>query len=98
MSRSPKCSFVWLFLFWLAFGGWALYSYFFGENSLSTYRELSKTRKVLEAERKYWKLKNEMLKEKISAFIKNKEYYYEKLAREMFVKGREGENVILFVK
>ncbi len=80
------------------FGFWAFYSYFLGENSLSTYRELKKTYAELEKEKEYWESRNEILKERIAAFEKNKEFYYHKLAREMFVKGKEGEEVILFVK
>ena len=82
----------------MLFGPWAIYSYFFGENSLSTYREPKETYRTLKKEREYWKSRNEILKEKIAAFEKNERFYYEKLSREMFVKGKKGEEVILFVK
>jgi len=49
-------------------------------------------------EKEYWEDQNEMLKEKLEALQKNKKFYYEKLAREMFLKGKEGEEVILFVR
>jgi len=98
LSRNLKCKFRWLLVFWALFAPWAFYSYFLGENSLMTYRELKSTYRALKREREYWKNRNEILKERISAFEKNKKFYYEKLAREMFVKGKEGEEVILFVR
>ena len=98
MSRSLKCNLKYLFFFWLAFASWAFYSYFFGKDSLTTLMELHQTYRALERERDYWKNRNSLLKEKIDSFKANKDYYYEKLAREMLVKGREGEEVILFVR
>ena len=98
MSRSLKCNLRFLFLFWLFFAPWAFYSYFFGKDSLSTLMELRQTYASLKGERDYWKERNLLLKEKLSSLKANKGYYYEKLAREMLVKGREGEEVILFVK
>ena len=98
MNQSPKCKFRWLFLFWALFAPWAFYSYFLGENSLLTYMELKETYRALKKEKEYWENKNEILREKISAFEKNRKFYYEKLAREMFVKGKKDEEVVLFVK
>ncbi len=80
------------------FGFWAVHSYFIGENSLATFKELRETYTKLKREEEYWRSRNEILREKISAFEKNKQFYYNKLAREMFVKGKKGEEVILFVK
>jgi cell division protein FtsB len=77
---------------------WAIYSYFFGENSLITYLGLRSAYVSLLKEKEYWEDQNEMLKEKLEALQKNKKFYYEKLAREMFLKGKEGEEVILFVR
>ncbi|MEO2083731.1 MAG: hypothetical protein ABGX12_06890 [Desulfurobacteriaceae bacterium] len=52
----------------------------------------------MKKERDYWKERNELMEERLSAIKSNKEFYYDKLAREMFVKGKSGEEVILFVK
>jgi len=82
----------------LLFGIWFLYSYFVGENSLLSYRQLKENLKKLERERSYWVNRNSILKERISSFEKNRDFYYEKLAREMFLKGRKGEKVIVFVR
>ncbi|ADY73326.1 hypothetical protein Dester_0677 [Desulfurobacterium thermolithotrophum DSM 11699] len=98
MTPNLKCRFRYLLIFWIFFVPWAIYSYFFGENSLSTYLKLKETYKQLKKEENYWKNQNEILKERLSAFEKNKEFYYHKLAREMFLKGKKGEEVILLVK
>ncbi len=98
MSPKLKCRLRWLILFWALFGPWAFHSYFFGKNSLSTLRELKETYGRLKVERDYWKMRNEILKEKLSALKNNKDYFYHKLGREMFVRGKEGEEIILFVK
>jgi cell division protein FtsB len=98
LSQSLKCNLKWLFVFWIFVAPWAFYSYFFGKDSLTTLMELHQTYRALERERDYWKNRNSILKEKINSFNANRDYYYEKLAREMLVKGREGEEVILFVK
>lgn len=98
MSPKLKCKLRWLILFWALFGPWAFYSYFFGENSLKTLRELRKTCHTLEVERDYWKTRNEVLREKISSIDANAGYFYHKLGRELFVRGKKGEELILFVK
>ncbi|MEO2069677.1 MAG: hypothetical protein ABGX27_09260 [Desulfurobacteriaceae bacterium] len=98
MIPNLKCSFKLLLLLWLLFAPWAFYSYFLGENSFTTYLHLRETYEKLKEEEKYWENKNEILKERLTAFEKNKDFYYQKLAREMFLKGKEGEEVILFVK
>ena len=98
MGPKPRCRLRWLILFWALFGPWAFHSYFFGENSLSTLKELKKTYSQLEKERNYWKTRNEVLRERISALKSNQDYFYHKLGREMFVRGKEGEEIILFVK
>ncbi|WP_457567159.1 FtsB family cell division protein [Desulfurobacterium sp.] len=87
----------------LLIAGWAVflpfyfYSYFFGENSLKTLGELRENYRRLQDEKNYWNTKVEILNERIKAIEKNKNFYYEKLAREMFVKGKEGEQTFLFV-
>jgi cell division protein FtsB len=98
LSPTLKCRFLYLLIFWAFFSLWAFHSYFFGENSLSTLSELERTYKVLERERDYWKFRNEVLLEKLTSLEANKDYYYHKLGRELFVRGKEGERVILFVK
>jgi len=98
LSLIPKCRIVWLVLFWVVIGTWAFHSYFIGENSLSTLQELKETAKRLEREKAYWEMRNEILREKIKALDSNRDYYYEKLGRELFVRGKEGEEVFLFVK
>ena len=98
MSPNLKCRLIYLVIFWALFGLWAFHSYFLGENSLSTLSELRTTYKLLERERDYWKTRNEILKERLSSLEANKDYYYHKLGRELFVRGKEGERVILFVK
>jgi len=98
LSPKLKCSLKWLVLFWALFGPWAFYSYFFGNNSLSTLGELKSTRFKLERERDYWRNRNEFLREKIEALKENSDYLYNKLGRELFVRGKEGEEVILFVR
>ncbi len=98
MSRNRKCRFSPLLIFWLLFIPWVVYSYFFGENSSVTLSELKITEEKLKKERDYWKERNELMEERLSAIKSNEKFYYEKLAREMFVKGKSGEEVILFVK
>jgi len=98
LSPNLKCRLIYLVIFWALFGLWAFHSYFFGENSLSTLSELRTTYRLLERERDYWRTRNETLRERLSSLEANKDYYYEKLGRELFVRGREGERVILFVK
>ncbi len=97
-NRSLKCRLWPLFLFWAVVLSWFSYSYFFGKNSIKELRQLKKTAEKLEKEADYWKFQNEVLEEKLSALRENSSFYYEKLAREMFVKGKKGEEVILFVK
>ena len=63
-----------------------------------TYLGLRSAYVSLLKEKVYWEDQNEMLKEKLEALQKNKKFYYEKLAREIFLKGKEGEEVILFVR
>ena len=75
-----------------------MYSYFLGDNSLISYNELKDNYRKLKKEEAYWRNLNSIYKQKISSFKRNKEFYYEKLAREMFLKYRNGEKVILFVK
>lgn len=96
-KKKVKCSYFYLFVFWLLVLPWFIYNYFFGENSVAELKRLEQTRRLLEKEAEYWKFRNEVMEEKISALKKNKKFYYEKLAREMFVKGKPGEEVILFV-
>jgi len=98
LNQKPKCRFLWLILFWLVFIPWFIFSYFFGENSLITYASLKATYAKLLKEKDYWEERNEILREKIESLEKNKNYYYHKLAREMFLKGKKGEETILFVK
>ncbi|ADU96525.1 FtsB family cell division protein [Thermovibrio ammonificans] len=97
-SRSLRCSFTLLVVFWALFGPWAFYSYFYGENSVSTLKGLKETYSRLKKERDYWADRNELLRERLQSFKENKDFYYKKLAREMFVKGKDNEDVILFVK
>jgi len=99
LIQNLKCRFRYIILFWIFFAPWAFYSYFLGDNSLSTYRKLKETYKELKKEENYWKNRNEILKERITAFEKNRNFYYQKLAREMLLKGKKDkEEVILFVK
>jgi len=98
LSPNLKCRLIYLVIFWAVFGLWAFHSYFLGENSLSTLAELRKTYKLLERERDYWKTRNDVLRERLTSLEANKDYYYTKLGRELFVRGKEGERVILFVK
>jgi len=84
-------------IFWVLAVPWFVYSYFFGESSVSELKRLEQTKVLLEREAEYWKFRNEVLREKISALKENKRFYYEKLAREMFLKAKPGEEVILFV-
>ncbi len=97
-KRSLKCRLWPLLLLWAAIVPWFLYSYFLGENSVSELRQLKDTERRLKKEVNYWQLQNEIVKEKLSALKENSNFYYEKLAREMLVKGKKGEEVILFVK
>ncbi len=75
-----------------------MYSYFLGDNSLISYNELRQNYKRLLDEREYWRNLNSIYRQKILSFKQNQDYYYEKLAREMFLKSKEGEKVIIFVK
>ncbi len=75
-----------------------MYSYFLGDNSLISYNELRQNYKRLLDEREYWRNLNSIYRQKILSFKRNQDYYYEKLAREMFLKSKEGEKVIIFVK
>ena len=97
-NRSLKCKLWPLFLLWAAVISWFGYSYFLGKNSVKELRQLRKTSERLKREADYWKFQNEVLKEKLSALKENSSFYYEKLAREMLVKGKKDEEVILFVK
>jgi len=97
-SLNLKCRLWPLLLLWIAIVPWFLYSYFLGENSVRELRQLKETEKRLKKEVSYWELQNEILKEKLTALKENSSFYYEKLAREMLVKGKKGEEVILFVK
>jgi hypothetical protein len=47
---------------------------------------------------RYWQDRNEFLRERLASLNAHKDYYYHKLGREMLVKGKEGEEVILFVR
>ena len=98
MSPNLKCRLIYLVIFWALFGLWAFHSYFLGENSLLTLSELRQTYQALEREKNYWKTRNEVLRERLSSLEESRDYYYEKLGRELFVRGKEGERVILFVK
>ncbi|WP_456454706.1 FtsB family cell division protein [Thermovibrio sp.] len=98
MKKSPSCKFRWLILFWALFIPWALYSYFVGENSLRTLSSLKKTEEILKREKEYWEERNKVLELKLASIKRNKQFYYDKLAREMFVRGKKKEEVILFVK
>jgi len=98
LNRKRKCKFIYLIIFWSLAFPWFFYSYFFGKNSVSKLKELRETEAKLEKERNFWKLQNEILEEKINQIEANKRFYYEKLAREMFLKGKDNEEVILFVK
>ncbi|WP_456396790.1 FtsB family cell division protein [Desulfurobacterium sp.] len=82
---------------WVIFLPFYLYSYFFGENSLKTLKELQENYQRLQMEKKYWNTKVEILNERIKAIEKNQKFYYKKLAREMLVKGKKGEEIFLFV-
>ncbi len=84
--------------FWLLFGPWAFYSYFFGKNSLSTLIGLKETYQRLKVERDYWESRNEVVKVKLKALKENEKYFYHKLGRELFVRGKEGKETVLFVK
>ena len=97
-SRNLKCKFRYLIAFWALFGPWAFHSYFLGDNSLATLAKLKRTYARLEREMRYWQDRNEFLKERLASLNAHKDYYYHKLGREMLVKGKEGEEVILFVK
>ena len=97
-KRSLKCRLWPLLLLWAIIVPWFLYSYFLGENSVRELHRLKRTEKRLKREADYWQFQNEILKEKLTALKEDRNFYYEKLAREMLVKGRKGEEVILFVK
>ena len=97
-KRSLKCRLWPLLLLWAAIVPWFLYSYFLGENSVRELHRLKETEERLKREADYWQFQNEVLKEKLSALKEDSDFYYEKLAREMLVKGKKGEEVILFVK
>ncbi|WP_022846191.1 hypothetical protein [Desulfurobacterium sp. TC5-1] len=86
-----------LIIGWVVFLPFYFYSYFFGENSLKTLGELQENYQKLQEEKNYWNTKVEILSERIKAIEKNRKFYYEKLAREMLVKGKEGEETFLFV-
>gem|GEM_PF-842732 len=96
MIPNLKCRYI--LIFWVFFLTWFVYSYFLGDNSLISYNELKDNYRKLKKEEAYWKNLNSIYEQKISSFKRNKEFYYEKLAREMFLKYRNGEKVILFVK
>ncbi len=98
MKKSLNCKFRWLFVFWALFVPWALYSYFIGKNSLRTLSDLKRTEGILKREKEYWENRNQVLKLKLASLKRNKQFYYNKLAREMFVRGKKKEEVILFVK
>jgi len=98
LKKSLNCKFRWLIIFWALFIPWALYSYFVGENSLRTLSNLKRTERILKREKEYWEERNRVLKLKLASINRNKQFYYDKLAREMFVRGKEKEEVILFVK
>ncbi|SNR85902.1 hypothetical protein [Desulfurobacterium atlanticum] len=83
---------------WAVFVPFYFYSYFVGENSLTTLRQLEANYKKLLKEKEFWQSKIDILSERIKTIEKNKDFYYEKLAREMFIKGKEGEETFLFVR
>lgn len=97
-KREFKCRFLYVFLLWAVVVPWFFYSYFVGKNSVTYLRDLKRTEERLQREADFWKFQNEILREKLSQLKENRSFYYEKLAREMLVKGKEGEEVILFVK
>jgi len=97
-KRNLKCRLWPLLLLWAAVVPWFFYSYFVGENSVRELQKLKNTKRELKKEANYWQFQNEILKEKLAALKENSKFYYEKLSREMLVKGKEGEEVILFVK
>jgi len=82
---------------WVVFIPFYFYSYFLGENSLQTLRNLEKNYQKLVKEEEYWHSKTDVLSERIKSIEENMDFYYEKLAREMFVKEKEGDKTFLFV-
>lgn len=97
-KRNLSCRLWPLLLLWAVIIPWFLHSYFVGENSVRELQKLKDTERRLKREVNYWQLQNEVLKEKLTALKENSSFYYEKLGREMLVKGKNGEEVILFVE